>query len=144
MRFLDRYVPGAAFAPSTGYLSVGSRFVTPTIPGPTAPRWRRLAGRVFEELGTAMLGAWERGTPGDGIVPYPAVHLDGARQLTFDDVLHGHIGGPWYADDEIVERWWPVAVDVWRTAIAARAGVSSDAREAAGAVTADAALAAVR
>jgi len=27
---------------------------------------------------------------------------------------------PWYGDDEIIDRWWPRAVDLWRVALAAR------------------------
>jgi hypothetical protein len=54
-------------------------------------------------------------------VPVGAVHLAGAEQLTFDDVLHGHIGSPWYGDERVVERWWPVAVRLWREALSARA-----------------------
>jgi len=126
--FLERHVPGTAFAPQTGYLTVGSSFVAPTPDrGPAIPPLgQRAAGRVLREARTALLGAWDRPSPGDGIVPEPAVHLRGARQLSFDDVLHGHIGGPWYADDAIVDRWWPVALEVWRDAIRARAGAPPD------------------
>ena len=125
VRFLERNVPGARFAPTTGYLSVGSRFVAlasrldPTVSG---SRWRRIGGRMIEEVSTAMLGAWDGADLSDGVVPHGLVHLPGARQLTFDDVLHGHLGGPWYADDKIVERWWPEALEVWHVALAARAG----------------------
>ena len=54
---------------------------------------------------------------GDGIVPVTTVHLAGARQLTYHDVRHGHVGGPWYADDVVVDRWWPTALELWRERI---------------------------
>jgi len=126
VRFLERNLPGARFAPTTGYLSVGSRFVALASrrePSAAGSRWRRIGGRMIEEVSTAMLGAWDGADLGDGVVPHGLVHLPGARQLTFDDVLHGHLGGPWYADDRIVERWWPEAMEVWQEALAARAEV---------------------
>jgi hypothetical protein len=53
-------------------------------------------------------------------VPYAAVHLDGATQLTYEDVRHGMVGAPWYGDDVMLDRWWPVALDLWNAALAAR------------------------
>jgi hypothetical protein len=118
--FVERHTPGAWFSPRTGYLSVGSDFV-----GPVAVThvhwWDRARGWAFRSI----VGV----TPpegGDGIVPVTSVHLDGARQLTFHDVRHGHIGGPWYADDAVVDRWWPRAVAIWRAAIQARAALALD------------------
>jgi hypothetical protein len=51
--------------------------------------------------------------------------IPGARHLVFDDVLHGVFGGPWYGDADIIDRWWPVALEAWRGALAARQDVSS-------------------
>jgi len=109
--FLDRECPGAYFAPRTGYLTVGSSRRVGAAGGPL--------GRVVDEFfklvvgGDAYLGS-------DGIVPASAVHLAGARQVTYDDVLHGHFGRLWYGGDEVVDRWWPLAVELWRDALAAR------------------------
>ena len=47
-------------------------------------------------------------------------HLEGATQLTYHDVLHGVVGGPWYGDAAVIDRWWPVALDSWRTTLEAR------------------------
>ncbi|MDP8904371.1 MAG: hypothetical protein M3N29_03495 [Chloroflexota bacterium] len=109
--FLDRESPGAFFAPRTAYLTVGSSYSAPPFPG--------VVGRLANDIFSMVVGD---DTPhiGDGIVPAGAVHLPGAVQLTYDDVRHGHIGRSWYGANEIVDRWWPVAVDLWREALAAR------------------------
>jgi hypothetical protein len=113
-RFLDRHTPGAWHEPRTGYLTVASDFIKPAdaLPG---PRWDRLRARAFWSIVGPIAPAGS-----DGIVSVNAAHLDGARQLTFPDVRHGHVGGPWYGDAEVIDRWWPVAVELWRDALAAR------------------------
>ncbi len=123
-RFLDRHSPGTCFAPTTAYLTVGSDLVRPArlVEG-GGGRWRlspltwwdRLLRHGFE----GMVGPLPP-EGGDGIVGAAAAHLPGAKQLTFHDVRHGHIGGPWYGDDEIIDRWWPPALESWRGALVAR------------------------
>jgi len=124
-RFLDRHCPGTCFAPTTAYLTVGSDFVRPDAlvegrgarGGRVSPLtwWDRLLRQGFEGIVGALPPEG-----GDGIVSAAAAHLPGAERLTFHDVRHGHIGGPWYGDDQIIDRWWPRAVDLWRVALAAR------------------------
>lgn len=119
-RFLDRHAPGTRYAPTTAYLTVGSDFVRPdrlVRRGRAGPLtwWDRLLRRGFE----AIVGPLPA-EGGDGIVPVTAAHLAGAEQLTFHDVRHGHIGGPWYGDDEVIDRWWPRALQLWRDALATR------------------------
>lgn len=109
--FLDRESPGAYFAPRTAYLSVGSRH---------RGGLGGIVGRVSDDLFSMVVGR-DTVAVGDGIVPVAAVHLGGAEQVTFDDVVHGHIGTPWYGDDRIIDRWWPPALRLWREALAARA-----------------------
>ena len=109
--FLDRETPGAFFAPRTAYLTVGSRLVDAAFPG--------LAGRLASEFFSIAVGE-ETNALGDGIVPFSAMHLDGAEQLTFDDVRHGMIGAPWYGDDAILDRWWPVAIRLWQETLESR------------------------
>jgi hypothetical protein len=110
--FLDRETPGAFFAPRTAYLTVGSSFRDAPFKG--------IVGRLADEVFGMVVGRDPRRL-GDGIVPAGVVHLSGAEQLTFDDVRHGHIGAPWYGDDAVMDRWWPVAVRLWREALEARA-----------------------
>jgi hypothetical protein len=114
--FLDRVTPGAWFAPRTAYVTVGSTLVAPTPLRPTLQPGR-LAHMVTRIAVGQTPGKW-----GDGLVDVARTHLEGARQLAFDDVLHGAFGGPWYGDDEVIDRWWPVALDAWREALQARGG----------------------
>lgn len=109
--FLDRATPGAYFAPRTSYLTVGGRTPGAEFPG--------VAGELANEVFSIAVGD-ETQAMGDGIVPFSAVHLEGAEQLTYDDVRHGMVGAPWYGDDVMLDRWWPVALDLWRAALRAR------------------------
>jgi hypothetical protein len=121
-RFLSLHQPGAWFSPRTAYLTVASSLVTPSDPS-VGHAWDRLRGRLFR----AIVGPISP-SGSDGIVSLDAAHLAGARQLTFSDVLHGHIGGPWYGDDEIIDRWWPVALELWQEALVVR-GQAREAHE---------------
>ena len=109
--FLERETPGAFFAPRTGYLTVGSAFPQAAFEG--------ALGRLAEEVFSMIVGT-DTQALGDGIVPASAVHLSGAQQVTFDDVRHGMIGAPWYGDEEILQRWWPTALELWNGALAER------------------------
>lgn len=120
--YLDATIPGAWFAPRTGYLSVGSRYAQGGSVRDADPR-RRALGRVYAELAgpTARTG-W-----GDGLIPEASFHLDGARQLTLEGVIHEpSMGRRWYGSEAVIDRWWPGAVETWRIAIDARAGATDD------------------
>jgi hypothetical protein len=114
--FLERETPGARFAPRTAYLTVGSQFPAGRFAGPGTG--------VINDVFRIMVGD-DAQLVGDGIVPVAAVHLDGAQQITFDDVRHGMIGAPWYGDDEIIDRWWPTALHLWEQALEARRSLDS-------------------
>ncbi|HUP82758.1 MAG TPA: hypothetical protein VM284_01040 [Candidatus Limnocylindria bacterium] len=109
--FLNQATPGAYFAPRTSYLSVGGRTPRAAFPG--------LLGDLANEAFGVAVGK-ETHALGDGIVPFAAVHLEGATQLTYDDVRHGMVGGPWYGDEVMLDRWWPVALELWHAALKAR------------------------
>ena len=109
--FLQREQPGAYFAPRTAYVSLGSRQERAFMGGPLA--------KLFDQVFAMIVGTHEE-RAGDGIVPLAAAHLDGANQITFDDVLHGMIGSPWYGDDDVIDSWWPEAMRLWEGALAAR------------------------
>lgn len=120
VRFLDRVAPGAHHLGTTAYLTVGSRALG-HVRASRRP-WARVVELGYELLLGSIPDDLDGPSWGDGIVPVAVVHLDGAEQLTFDDVRHGHIGGPWYGDERVIDRWWPVAVDLWRASVAARGG----------------------
>ncbi len=112
--FLERSSPGSWFAPTTGYLTVGSSLVPPFRRAPTNPARNTVNWVMRRFVGTSP------GSPGDGLVDDQVSRLAGARHVTLPDVLHGTLGGPWYGDDRIMDRWWPAAVAEWCAALAAR------------------------
>jgi hypothetical protein len=111
--FLDRVVPGPAFAPTTGYLTVGSRADVGRRDGNRAQRRQH---RFYADL----VGP---GAPdvirGDGVVPLECALLHDTPSIVFDDVYHGP-GGTWYGSDVALDVWWPRAVETWRAALKAR------------------------
>ncbi len=117
--FLARYEPGAWHAPTTGYVTVGSDAVRPRSGEIAAGRGRGLDRMRRASFGRIIGPLLPSGS--DGVVSLDWAHLEGAANLTYHDVLHGVVGGPWYGDDEVIDRWWPVAVGAWRRALEARA-----------------------
>ena len=118
--FAERVVPGAAFAPTTGYLAVTSRFVVGRADG--TPR-ERAADRLYRGiLPDPGSGAIE----GDGLVPCRSALLDGAEHIVLDGIVHGQLGGaPWYGSAEAIDVWWPRALAVWHAALRARVAAAS-------------------
>jgi hypothetical protein len=114
--FADEVVPGDCFAPEVGYLAVGAS----GIPGLRRGFGRgRLAHPFYRRLHPAPNGT---AIDGDGLVPVACTELPGARRIVLGRIGHGQLGGlPWYGSPEAVDVWWPVALDAWREAIAARA-----------------------
>jgi pimeloyl-ACP methyl ester carboxylesterase len=111
---LERCAPGAAFAPRTGYLTVGSTLGRPA---------RRRPIRTPIQLANRILRGFVGDPPdalGDGLVPDALSRLDGARHVTYPEARHGAVGGPWYGDSLLVDRWWPLALAAWRAALDAR------------------------
>ncbi len=111
---LDRVAPGAWNAPRTGYLTVGSTLTRPATRGRIRSAVQ-LANRVLLRFVGDVPGG-----RGDGLVGDALSRLDGATHLSYPDVRHGALGAPWYGDAEILDRWWPTALEVWREALAAR------------------------
>jgi hypothetical protein len=114
--FANRVVPGAAFAPRTGYVAIGSRKVVGRRHGSAAER-RTFA--IYDGL-TPERGRDE--IEGDGLIPLASSLLPGAPQLVLDDAAHGQgIGRAWYGSPAILARWWPLALEAWHGALVARA-----------------------
>ncbi len=111
---LSRHCPDGYFAPETGYLTVGSASVRPAAKAPVRS-WVQVLDRALR----ALVGETPH-VPGDGLVGADRCRMDGVRHIEFDDILHGLFYGPWYGDEVAIERWWPVAIDEWQRALAAR------------------------
>ena len=115
--FANRVVPGPFFAPRVGYLAVASR-VSPGRPD-GAVRERRawaLYQGLLPQPGASVV-------EGDGLIPLASALLPGAPSLVLDDAAHGQSPGrDWYGSDGPLDRWWPAAVETWRSALRARTG----------------------
>jgi hypothetical protein len=114
--FVNRHVPGAFFAPTTAYLAVASRFI---VGHDEAEDGRsRFMRRLYEEVHPAPD---EPIVAGDGLVPVASALLPGARHLVLEDAVHGPgVRASWYGQDEHLDAWWPLAVELWREALRAR------------------------
>lgn len=116
VRFANRHVPGAAFAPATGYVSVGSRLVAGRDDphDPMARFFRTVYDDVLPQPGVEQVD-------GDGLVPVASALLPGAQHVILDDAWHGPARrASWYGQDAQVDAWWPAAVGAWRSALVAR------------------------
>jgi hypothetical protein len=111
LEFLERESPGAFHAPRTSYVTVSGVFA----PQPANGVLRWATSQAFSVIIGEQL--WD---PGDGIVPASAAHLDGAQNLRLNDVSHGTLGHRWYGSSEILDLWWPHALQAWRDALVAR------------------------
>jgi hypothetical protein len=113
--FVNREVPGPAFAPTTGYLAVASRRQVGRRDGTVGElrTWRLYQGLVGDPEAAEI--------EGDGLVPVRCALLPGAASIVLDDAHHGQWPGrDWYGSDRFLDRWWPAALDAWRAALRAR------------------------
>ena len=114
LEHLDDVSPGGYYAPRTTYLTIGSTLADPA---------RRPPVRSFSQLLQRVLLVFVGETPGmrgDGLIGDDLCQLDGVPHISLPDVLHGTLGEPWYGNDEVVDRWWPAAVEGWQDGLAAR------------------------
>lgn len=112
---LERVSPGAWFAPTTQYVTVGSTLTRPA---------QRAPVRSLPQLANRVLLRFVGDVPdgrGDGLVGDALSRLPDATHLSYSDVRHGTLGAPWYGNTEVLERWWPVALERWREGLEARA-----------------------
>jgi hypothetical protein len=126
MTFADRVVPGPAFAPTTGYLTVASRSVVGRADGDRRARvafglYRSIHADAGADAGGAALAGPDGAILGDGLVPVASALLPGAEAIVLDGIAHGQARhGAWYGSDEALDVWWPRAVEIWRDALRAR------------------------
>ena len=120
----DAVVPGAAFAPEIGYVTVASRAIR------GEPRGRPRE-RVAQLMYRSIMGrAATPGIEGDALVPVVAAGLDRARHVVLDRAVHG-VRGSWYGSTDALDEWWPAALEAWRSALEYRAVAARTARSAA-------------
>ncbi len=113
-QFANAHVPGPWFAPTTGYLAVGSRRRVGRRDG--TPAERRI-WRAYRTLSGSEADVLE----GDGLIPLVSALLPGAETMVFDDAAHGQgPGRDWYGSARFVDEWWPRAMEAWRAALRAR------------------------
>ena len=118
--FAERAVPGATFAPEVGYVAVGSRAI---VGGAAGTGRGRLADPFYHQLHPAPDGS---PIEGDGLVPLDCTDLSGARRVVLEEILHGQMSfRPWYGSPEALDVWWPVALEAWHDALAAREAAAS-------------------
>jgi hypothetical protein len=97
-------------------VTVGSRCVQGGLADDPA-RGRRIAGRLYALLG----GESARTRWGDGLILEASAHLEGARNVTLERIIHAPgLPVPWYGSDEGLDGWWNVALGAWREALRAR------------------------
>jgi pimeloyl-ACP methyl ester carboxylesterase len=114
LEHVDRVPPRVSIEVPTAYLTVGSTLADPAHRGPVRSYGQLLARILVGFVGEAA------GMRGDGLIANELCKLDGVPHIELPDVLHGTLGGPWYGDDRVIDRWWPSALEVWRDALAAQ------------------------
>ena len=115
-RFAEHHVPGAMFAPTTGYVSVASRLFVGRL-GSEDDRERFVRGLYEDVYPQPDLDI----VAGDGLIPVAAALLPGSRQIVLPDAAHGPSSrAAWYGARANLDAWWPVALDAWRQALRAR------------------------
>jgi hypothetical protein len=120
--FANAVVPGPAFAPTTGYLAVGSGAVAGRRDG--VPRERR-TWAVYQALNADPSADELRG---DGLVPLSSSLLEGAPSMTLEGAVHGQWPGDWYGSEGYLRLWWPRAVATWEAALTARVALAATER----------------
>ena len=117
--FANAHVPGAFWAPKVGYLSVASRWLVGHAEGVEQDAGQRTARRFYEQI---LPPPHPEAIEGDGAIPVEAALLPGARHLVLDDVAHAPgARHRWYGSDDVIDSWWPAAIETWQAALRARA-----------------------
>jgi len=111
----NEHIPGAFWAPRTGYLCVASDAIIGSAAGDR--KARRVDG-FYRGVISAPDG---EAISGDGVVPVQAALLSGVESIVLHDAEHANvIAKHWYGDADHVDAWWPRAVEIWRDALRSR------------------------
>jgi len=80
---------------------------------------QRTARRFYEQV---LPAPHPDAIEGDGAIPVEAALLPGARHLVLDDVAHAPgARHRWYGSEDVIDSWWPAAIETWQDALRARA-----------------------
>ena len=121
--FANQCVPGAFWAPRVGYLSVASRWLAGPEPGAERDGREKTARRFYEQV---LAPPYPSVIEGDGLIPVEAALLPGAHHIVLDDVAHAPgARHRWYGSQDVIDAWWPAALETWQGALAARADVAA-------------------
>ena len=121
-RFAEHHVPGAMFAPTTGYVSVASSFLVGRLE--TEDGRERFIRRLYEDV---YPQPDLETVAGDGLVPVEAALLPGSRQIVLSSAVHAPGSRTaWYGTGVNLDAWWPVALNAWREALRARRATGPD------------------
>lgn len=123
---LAHVTPGAFFAPETGYLSVGGALDDPAAGACSYP----VSRAIYRVVG--LFVGDRSGSGGDGLVGRDSCQLAQVTYLELPNLTHGSFDHPWYGDPEVVDRWWPAALEHWHSALAARGADAASATPGAG------------
>jgi pimeloyl-ACP methyl ester carboxylesterase len=95
LTFIDRTCPHA-FHDEIQYITIAGKFLKgSTLLGKTGTFSERLVGAGYKQV-CGSADVW-----GDGVVPLPSAHLQGAINITLDDVYHSPLGASRLSEDEL-------------------------------------------
>ena len=115
-RFANSVVPGAAFAPTTGYVSVASEMLVGRLDATDGGS--RFVRHLYEDV---YPQPGQEAVSGDGLIPVVAALLPGSLHVVLAGAVHGPgPRAPWYGSAANLEVWWPLALAAWRDALRAR------------------------
>jgi len=101
-RWIERQVPGSAFAPQVCYTSVAGSYIRGD---PNGTHFSRFAFRNYKEI-CSDGEVW-----GDGIVPVSSALLPDSQHIILKGVSHHTLlGEPWYGSPEGLSLWWETAI----------------------------------
>eukprot|EP00892_Ulva_mutabilis_P010479 jgi/Ulvmu1/7803/UM004_0032.1 len=90
------------------YVTVASQFIKGVKWGDAGTWQQRIAGAGYKQV-CGSADVW-----GDGIVPVPSAHLEGAINVDIEGAYHSPLGASedrtWYGDEEHIEKWIDYAV----------------------------------
>jgi len=117
LTFISKACPGA-FHEEISYVTVAGRFIRGArLLGPGG--WQqKVVGAGYQQV-CGVADVW-----GDGVVPVPAAHLEGALQITLDGVYHSPLGSEEGSDSADVAQGSGIVSE--EAAVVAAASAASD------------------